>query len=86
MVFDKDDYQLAPVEGRRVFRRKKRFQGATWTPPSMSAAAEDGVWCSSCRKRHGYKTLGLLYGERRTDGRFKLLWYCKETGTVVKED
>jgi hypothetical protein len=73
--------------GPKFFRRKRRFQGATWTPGSISAATEDGVWCASCRMRHGYgatKRLGLTY-EKGSSGHWKLMWYCKLTGNVLKE-
>lgn len=66
------------------YRRRRRFQGATWTPPASSAHMGDGEWCSVCRKRHGYMSLGLDY-ERASSGRWKLLWYCKRTGNVIKE-
>jgi hypothetical protein len=70
--------------GNRQFRRKKRFQGADWTPPSMSAETGDGEWCRACRQRHGYKTMGLAY-EKASSGRWKILWSCRKTGAVIKE-
>jgi hypothetical protein len=66
------------------FRKRKRWQGATWTPPSMSADKEDGVYCKACRKTHGYKTMGFGY-EKGTSGRWKILWSCRITHNVIKE-
>jgi hypothetical protein len=51
----------------------------------MNADTGDGVWCPTHRKRHGYKTLELRYGEKKADGKFKLLWCCKETHEVLEE-
>jgi hypothetical protein len=70
---------------RRPFRRKKRWQGATWTPQNQSADRIDGVWCPVHRKRHGYGTMGFNIGERRADGSFKVLWSCPTTGNVLQE-
>jgi hypothetical protein len=69
----------------RVFRRKRRFQGATWTPNTISAAVEDGAWCAKCRMRHGYKGSGLKMGYEKTNkGTWRLLWTCKKTGNVIE--
>jgi hypothetical protein len=70
----------------RVFRRKKRFQGATWTPNTQSAAPEDGAWCARCRQRHGYKSSGLLMQVEKTvpGGQWRVLWVCKKTGNVLE--
>jgi hypothetical protein len=68
------------------FRRKKRHQGATWTPERTSAAPEDGAWCVSCHQRHGYKSRGLLMRVEKTvpGGRWRVLWTCKKTGDVLE--
>lgn len=68
--------------GRRVYRRKRKYQGATWTPPSMSSDVEDGLWCKACHKRHGYMVLGLKY-EKDSKGCWVMIWYCRTTGNVV---
>jgi hypothetical protein len=71
--------------GHRVFRRKKRFQGATWTPEQTSAAPEDGAWCRSCQQRHGYKSHGLLMQvEKASTGAWRILWVCKKTKDVLE--
>jgi hypothetical protein len=72
---------------RRPFRRKRRFQGATWTPASQSADRRDGVWCPVHRKFHGYGSTALNFtvGERRPNGTFKILWTCALTGNVLQE-
>ncbi len=85
-----DSGDVVPLLGRgaRIFRRKKKFQGATWTPEASSAISTDGVWCPTCRIRHGYMSqkLGLEY-ERRSNGiGWKKLWYCKLSGNVLQED
>lgn len=66
------------------FRRKRRYQGATWTPGTISSDVENGVWCPQHRIRHGYKSdrLGVYY-EKGKDNRFTALWYCKTTGAVL---
>lgn len=70
----------------RKIRRKKRWQGATWTPPSISAAKADGVWCPVHRMFHGYKSAQLVTDyEKRSDGEWRLLWICKMTGSVLGE-
>lgn len=73
--------------GRKVYRRKRRFQGATWTPNTITAAVEDGVWCAAHRIRHGYmsRNLGTTY-EKGSDGYWKILWVCQLTGNVLKEE
>jgi hypothetical protein len=69
----------------KFYRRKKRFQGATWTPNTSSAAPEDGAWCARCRQRHGYKSSGLLMQvEKASDGNWRILWVCKKTGNVLE--
>lgn len=70
-------------EPRKPFRRKKKYQGSDWTPPSMSAEVDDGLWCKRCRLRHGYSVLGLKYEKRKTQ--FVIIWYCKKTGDVLGE-
>jgi hypothetical protein len=70
-------------EPTRPFRRKRRFQGETWTPAGQSAFAEDGLWCRQCRMRHGYKTMELNH-ERR-DGTWRQLWSCPKYHTVLEE-
>lgn len=64
------------------YRKRRKHQGASWTPPSTSAVAGDGLWCGDCRKRHGYMTLGLNYEKYK--GKWKLLWYCRRTGRVLE--
>lgn len=78
----------SPIEniGARHFRRKRKFQGATWTPGTVSATPEDGIWCPEHRLRHGYKTKQLgVYFEKDTHGKWKALWYCVATGAVLLE-
>jgi hypothetical protein len=76
------DAEFLPPGGNRVFRRKKRFQGASWTPPSMSAEVEDGLWCKRCKKRHGYMSMDIAY-EKQTDDTWKALWMCRVDGRVL---
>lgn len=66
------------------FRRRRKFQGATWTPTNQSADIGDGEWCKSCHKRHGYKTMGMNY-DKTSSGKWKILWSCPKTGDVIKE-
>lgn len=80
------DDNVVPL-GRKVFRRKRKFQGATWTPTRQSADPDDGVWCPSHRIRHGYMSINLQTKyEKGSDGRWKILWICKLTGNVLRED
>jgi hypothetical protein len=70
----------------KFFRRRRRFQGATWTPNTSSAAPEDGAWCARCHQRHGYKSSGLLMQTEKTvpGGQWRVLWVCKKTGNVLE--
>lgn len=78
--------EVTPI-GKRVYRRKRRWQGATWTPQGASALSEDGIWCPAHRVRHGYMSvlLGLRF-EKGSNGKWKKLWYCNTTGNVLQED
>jgi hypothetical protein len=69
-------------EASKFRRRRKKFQGADWTPPSMSAFPEDGEWCRPCKMRHGYSNIGVKF-EKRSDGGFRILWLCPKYGHVV---
>lgn len=69
------------IGGKAVRRRVRKFQGATWTPQSMSAEPDDGVWCKACKKRHGYMNLKTQYEKGK--GGWVLLWVCKVTGNVI---
>lgn len=73
-------------EGQKFFRRRRKFQGATWTPEASSALTTDGVWCPQHRMRHGYKSkaLGATY-EKGSNGKWKVLWFCSSTGDVLEE-
>lgn len=69
---------------KKGYRRKRRHQGASWTPPSASALKEDGVWCPIHRQRHGYMSKGLgVYFDKGSHGEFQMIWYCKQTGDVL---
>lgn len=67
-------------------RRKTRWAGSEWTPNTISADSQSGVWCPRHRMRHGYKSskLGVQY-DRRTNGTWVILWTCADTGDVLKE-
>ena len=71
--------------GRKTYRRKRKYQGASWTPERSSALTDDGIWCPRCKQRHGYKSqlVGLNYEKR--NGVWYILWHCKKTGNVIKE-
>lgn len=68
--------------GNPKFRRRKKFQGATWTPENAAAELGDGLWCKQCKTRHGFMTLGSAY-ERFTPHRFRVVWSCKKSGDVL---
>src|SRR6185503_6043465 len=70
-------------EPSKPYRRRRRYQGATWAPPSASAEVTDGLWCRGCRKRHGYMSMGLKH-EKRGDT-FYQLWSCPKTHDVIGE-
>lgn len=72
------------VPFKRLFRRKKRHQGATWTPEKQSADTTDGLWCPVHRIRHGYSRMAISY-EKGSNGRWKILWSCRLTGNVLGE-
>lgn len=68
------------------FRKRRKFQGSAWTPPSMSADAKDGEYCRACRKFHGYMSMGMsMEPMSGGEGRFRQLWSCPKTGDVIKE-
>ena len=71
--------------GKKVFRRRKKHQGADWTPDNQSALSGDGPWCKNCRQRHGYmsKVMGTQYEKR--NGVWFILWVCLKTGDVIKD-
>ena len=74
-----------PIVRNNSFRRKaRRFQGADWTPPTMSADHEDGLYCRACHQWHGYK-LGLNVAYEKRGKVWVILWSCKKTGNVVGE-
>jgi hypothetical protein len=67
------------------FRRRRKFQGASWTPENSAAEIGDGAWCKHCRTRHGYKN-GLNINYSKNDrGEWVILWSCKKTDMVVEE-
>ena len=66
---------------RRQYRRKKKYQGASWTPPSANADKPDGLWCRACMKHHGYKSMGLSYN--RTSQGWEMLWSCTRTNNII---
>src|SRR3954462_15188898 len=70
-------------EPPKKYRRRKKHEGATWTPASVSALKEDGVWCPHHRTRHGYKSDLLGFVPERWNGRSYIHWTCKTTGQVL---
>src|SRR5688572_13304616 len=71
-------------EPSKPYRRRKKHEGATWTPPNASALKEDGVWCPHHRMRHGYKSDQLGFSPERWNGKSYIHWYCKKTGDVLE--
>lgn len=69
--------------GNPKFRRRKKFQGATWTPENSAAELGDGLWCRQCKTRHGYMTMEIRYEYNKKKDRFNVLWTCKKTGNVL---
>jgi hypothetical protein len=67
-----------------ALRRKRKYQGATWAPPSQGVDLHDGAWCRKCRMRHGYSVMKVGY-DKRNDGSFVMLWCCPKTGEVIQE-
>ncbi len=74
---------------RKVFRRRKKYQGAIWTPRGSTALYGDGEWCKDCRMRHGYKTMGVTFEKKSApkerERRWRILWLCPKTGRVCAE-
>jgi hypothetical protein len=70
-------------EPTRLYRRRKKHQGSTWTPERQPALYEDGQWCRACKTRHGYMTMKVDYEKR--NGHFVILWLCRTTGNVIGE-
>jgi hypothetical protein len=84
-----DEPIFNPELYKKFRRRKKKFAGADWTPPSMSALPVDGVWCRKCKTRHGYMTLGFSIEHMpATDTKptqNRMLWYCPRYKDVLEE-
>lgn len=76
-------HNVIGTTGRKVFRRKKRWQGSIWAPPSMSADVEDGLWCRQCKKRHGFMTMKVEFELQRPSGIWNVLWLCPVYFTVL---
>lgn len=92
-IYERQNYDISGTR-KRPFRRKRKFQGASWTPRSMSADKDDGQWCRRCRKFHGYMTMGIGYEKRQTSRhvesgepiyRWVIMWKCPVSGDVVGE-
>lgn len=71
--------------GGKTYRRRKKFQGATWTPDTETALAEDGPWCAGCRQRHGYMSKLLMTGYEKRQSVWYILWICRKTNNVIKD-
>ncbi len=67
------------------YRRRKKYQGATWTPKNQSAGIGAGVWCKSCKLRHGYMSMGMDYNYTPSTQTFSILWKCPFTDNVLEE-
>jgi hypothetical protein len=72
--------------GSKQYRRKRKYQGADWTPENHNALAGNGIWCPACRTRHGYKTKQLVLNYEKRSGVWHLLWICTKTGDVIKDE
>lgn len=73
--------------GAKQYRRRRKHQGADWTPEKSSALSSDGYWCKACRQRHGAmakNVLGVTY-ERR-NGVWYILWTCLKSGDVIHDE
>jgi hypothetical protein len=70
-------------EPLKPFRRRRKHEGATWTPESQSALSEDGVWCKACRQRHGYMNLDMIH-EKQGEA-WVSHWVCRKTGNYIGE-
>ena len=70
-----------------VYRRRKKHQGADWTPEKDSALSTDGAWCKSCRQRHGYMSKNALHASyEKRSGVWYILWTCIKSGNVIKDE
>jgi hypothetical protein len=65
-----------------------RHKGETWSPNRRNLPnTELGIYCKHCYTTHAYKshkTLGIKF-ERNNAGLWVMLWFCKKTGNVIKE-
>lgn len=65
-----------------------RHKGETWKPNQRNRPNEEkGIWCPHCYSVHAWrskKTLGVRY-TKTFAGQWLMLWYCKRTGNVLKE-
>lgn len=71
---------------RAFYRRRRKHVGKDWKPdqPEENIHAR-GVWCPRCGKSHPYNGHGKLVAqfERRSDGRWVILWLCPISGDVI---
>ena len=72
------------TEPKRVFRRKRRLQGSSFSSLYTGAELkEDGPWCRRCKQRHGYMHCKTSYDFGGKDP--ILLWLCPHFGHVIGE-
>lgn len=78
-----NDVQPGYREPGKPRRRVKKWQGANWTPPNVSADEGEGAYCRRCRKRHGYMSMGFQV-EKRGE-RWYMMWSCPNFLHVVED-
>lgn len=84
MADENDIYPRLRYTGNR-WRRKRSVQGKDWKPPTMQDV-KAGVWCPSCRVRHGYNGYGkVLSTFEKRGSAWVLMWLCPVRGDVIGE-
>lgn len=71
--------------GSKKYRRRRKHQGADWTPERQSADSQDGFWCKSCRMWHGAMSKILSVSYEKRGGVWYILWTCTRSGNVIKD-
>lgn len=70
--------------GRKVYRRRRRHQGASFSSLYTGAELkEDGPWCRRCKQRHGYMVCKIAYDFDRDP--IRLRWLCPNFGHDIGE-
>jgi hypothetical protein len=79
---------ILPSPGPGYRRPARKHVGETWKPDTRNGPnISIGPWCHICRAIHPWKSkayLDVKYEKR--SGAWYIMWLCKKTGSVIKEE